>query len=49
MREVLVLIGAFALGSALAWALGAENLGTALTFGQIAFCAALVGVLVRGR
>jgi hypothetical protein len=49
VRELLVLLGAFALGSALAGALGAENLGTALAFGQIAFCAALVGILVRGR
>jgi hypothetical protein len=49
LRDLLILLGAFALGSAAAGLLGAENLGTALTFGQIAFCAALVGVLLRGR
>jgi hypothetical protein len=48
VRELLILLGAFALGSALAGLLGAENLGTALAFGQIAFCLVLVAVLVRG-
>jgi len=42
-----VLLGAFAAGSAIAGALGAANLGTALSFGQIAFGLALVFVIVR--
>jgi hypothetical protein len=46
-RELLLALGAFALASALAGALGAANLGTALTFGQIAFAAGLVYVLVK--
>ena len=46
-RDLLIVIGAFALGSAIAGALGAVNLGTALAFGQIAFAASLVYVLVR--
>ncbi len=40
------ILGAFVLGPALAGALGAVNLGTALAFGQIAF-AAVVVVMVR--
>ena len=45
--DLAVLIGAFALASALAAALGAANFGTALAFGQIGFAAALVWVLLR--
>lgn len=45
-RDLAVLIGAFALSSAIAAALGAANFGTALAFGQIGFAAALVYVLV---
>ena len=45
--DLLLLLGAFAGASALAALLGAANLGTALTFGQIAFAAALVWVLLR--
>ena len=43
------MLGAFVVGSALAGALGAVNLGTALSFGQIAFAIALVLVLVRRK
>lgn len=45
--DLLIMFGAFLLASALAGALGAVNLGTALAFGQIAFAAATVYVMVR--
>lgn len=45
--DLATLAGAFAGASALAAALGAANLGTALAFGQISFAAALVWVLLR--
>lgn len=45
--DLLIVLGAFAAASAIAAALGAANLGTALAFGQIGFAAALVWVLVR--
>jgi hypothetical protein len=41
-----VLLGAFAVTSGIAAALGAANFGTALSFGQIGFAAALVWVLL---
>jgi hypothetical protein len=41
------MFGAFVLASAIAAALGATNLGTALAFGQMAFAAAVVFVLLR--
>jgi hypothetical protein len=46
-RDLLIVLGAFALASALAGLLGAANFGTALTFGQIGFALALVFVLLR--
>jgi hypothetical protein len=46
-RDLALTLGAFALATALAAALGAANFGTALAFGQIAFLATLVWVLVR--
>lgn len=46
LRDLAILVGAFAAGSALAAALGAANLGTALSFGQIAFALALAWVLL---
>jgi hypothetical protein len=46
-RSVAIMFGAFILASALAGALGAVNLGTALTFGQMAFAIATVYVIVR--
>jgi hypothetical protein len=46
-RELALMVCAFALASALAGALGAVNLGTALTFGQIAFAASAVYVMAR--
>jgi hypothetical protein len=46
-NQLLLLLAAFASGTAVAALLGAANLGTALAFGQIAFAAALVWVLLR--
>jgi hypothetical protein len=46
-RDLLTMFGAFVLASALAGALGAPNLGTALAFGQIAFAVAVVYVLLK--
>jgi ABC-type methionine transport system permease subunit len=46
-RDLLIMFGAFVLASALAGALGATNLGTALAFGQIAFAASVVYVLLK--
>jgi hypothetical protein len=45
--DVAIVAGAFVLASALAGALGAANLGTALAFGQMGFAASLVYVLLR--
>ncbi len=45
--DLAIMLGAFAAASALAGVLGAANLGTALSFGQIGFGLALVYVLVR--
>ncbi len=46
LRDLAIVLGAFILASALAAALGARNLGTALTFGQIAFAIAVALVIV---
>jgi ABC-type methionine transport system permease subunit len=46
-RDLLTMVGAFVLASALAGALGATNLGTALAFGQIAFAASVVYVMLK--
>ncbi len=45
--DLLLLLSGFVLASALAGLLGAINLGTALTFGQIAFALTAVLVMVR--
>ena len=47
LRDLGIALGAFAAASALAALLGAANFGTALTFGQIGFAAALTWVLTR--
>jgi hypothetical protein len=47
LRDVLVLVGAFVLVTALAALLGAANLGTAMTFGQIAIVVAATALIVR--
>jgi hypothetical protein len=46
LRDLAVMLGAFAAASAIAAALGAANFGTALAFGQIGFAIALVWVLL---
>ncbi len=47
LRDLLILFGAFVLVSAIAGLLGAANLGTALSFGQMAFAASAVYVLIK--
>lgn len=47
LRDLLIVVCALVIGSALAGALGAVDLGTALTFGQIAFAASAVYVMAR--
>jgi hypothetical protein len=42
-----IVVAAAIAGTLVAAALGAANLGTALTFGQIAFAVALVWVLLK--
>ena len=46
-RDLATMFGAFILASVLAGALGAANLGTALAFGQIAFAASVVYVMLK--
>jgi hypothetical protein len=45
--DLAIMFGAFALATALAGAVGAANVGTALAFGQIAFALATVLVIVK--
>jgi hypothetical protein len=45
--DLALILGAFVVATALAGLLGADNLGIALSFGQIAFAIALVYVLIR--
>ena len=45
--DLLTMFGAFVLASALAGALGAANLGTALAFGQIGFAMSVVYVMLK--
>jgi hypothetical protein len=47
LRHVALLAAVFAAVTVLAEALGAANLGTAATFGQLAFVIALTGLLAR--
>ncbi len=46
-RDLVTLVTVFVLASALAGALGAVNLGTALAFGQIAFAATVVFLILK--
>ena len=46
-RDLGIMFGAFVIASALAGALGAVNLGTALAFGQIAFAGSVVYVMLK--
>jgi hypothetical protein len=45
--DLFLMLAAFASATAVAALLGAANFGTALTFGQIAFAAALAWVLLK--
>ena len=45
--DLLVLVAAFAGTTALAELLGAVNMGTALTFGQLAFVVTVMWVMLR--
>lgn len=47
IKGILGLLAVFVVVTAIAWLLGAANLGTAMTFGQIAFAGALVYVLLK--
>jgi len=46
-RQLLLLLIAFAGGTAIALLVGAKNLGTAMGVGQLCFAATLVFVLLR--
>jgi hypothetical protein len=46
-RQLAILLGAFAIGTAIAAALGAASFGVALGIGQLCFAATLVWVLLR--
>ncbi|MEA2126507.1 MAG: hypothetical protein QOI80_3289 [Solirubrobacteraceae bacterium] len=48
LRDLTILAVVFVGVTAVAAALGAANLGTAATFGQIAFILTLAGLLARG-
>ena len=48
-KDLAVLLAAAVVGTLLAELLGAENLGTALTFGQIAFIATALAIIVVRR
>jgi hypothetical protein len=47
LTDLAIMAGAFAAGSAIAGLAGVENLGTALSFGQIAFALAAFYVVMR--
>jgi hypothetical protein len=47
-QQAVLLVAAFAAGTLLAELLGADNTGIAMTFGQLAFAAVLVTLLLRG-
>lgn len=46
IRQLAIMLGAFAAGALVAGALGAVSLGVALGVGQVCFAAALVWVLL---
>jgi hypothetical protein len=45
--DLALMLGAFVVATGIALLVGAKNLGTALTFGEIAFAATLVYVLLK--
>lgn len=47
IRQLAIMLAAFAVGALVAGALGAASLGVALGVGQVCFAAALVWVLLR--
>jgi len=47
LANLFLILAAFILASALAGLLGASNLGTALTFGQMALAASVVYVILK--
>lgn len=47
LLDLAILVGTFVVVTALASLLGAANLGTAMTFGAIAFAAVLVGLMLK--
>jgi hypothetical protein len=46
-KDLMIVIGAFVLASAIAGALGASDLGTALAFGQMAVAISVVYVMLK--
>lgn len=48
LRNSLLLLAVFAIVTAIASAAGAANLGTAMTFGQVAFALTLVALMLLG-
>lgn len=48
VRNALLLLATFAVVTAIASAAGAANLGTAMTFGQVAFAIVLVTLMLVG-
>ena len=49
LRDLGILAAVFLAVTALAYVAGAENTGTAATFGEVAFAVVLVALIVRGR
>lgn len=47
LLDLAILVATFVVVTALAALLGATNLGTAMTFGTIAFAAVLVGLMLK--
>lgn len=47
IRQLALMLGAFAIGAAVAGALGAASFGVALAVGQICFAGTLVFLLLR--
>jgi hypothetical protein len=47
LLDLAIMVGAFAVATVVAELAGAENLGTAMSFGQIGFALAAVFVLLR--
>jgi hypothetical protein len=49
LRQIALVLGVFVGATLLALLFGAKNLGTALTFGQIAFAFTLVAVILTSK